>query len=82
MPNSILEWGIALILSLQGLGDWLVTPMNFFTFTGTPEFYLLIMPVIYWCWDSRLGLRVGIIFLLSTGHTGSIPRYGCWPGQS
>jgi membrane-associated phospholipid phosphatase len=64
VPESVLEWGIALILTLQGLGDWLVGPMNIFTFTGNPEFYLLILPVIYWCWDSRLGLRVAIIFLL------------------
>ena len=64
MPESVLEWGIALILTLQGLGDWLIGPMNIFTFTGNAEFYLLILPIIYWCWDSRLGLRVGIIFLL------------------
>jgi len=64
MPESVLDWGIAVILYLQGWGDWLVGPMNIFTYTGHPEFYLLILPVIYWCWDSRLGLRVGIIFLL------------------
>jgi membrane-associated phospholipid phosphatase len=64
MPESILEWGIALILLLQSLGDWLVGPMNLFTFTGNIEFYLLILPAIYWSWDTRLGLRVAIIFLL------------------
>lgn len=64
MPESVLEWGITVILTLQSLGDWLIGPMNIFTFTGSSEFYLLILPVIYWCWDSRLGLRVGIIFLL------------------
>lgn len=64
MPNSVLEWGIAVILSLQGLGEWLIGPMNIFTFTGNPEFYLLILPAIYWCWDTRLGLRIGVILLL------------------
>jgi len=28
MPESVLDWGIAVILTLQGLGDWLVGPMN------------------------------------------------------
>lgn len=65
MPQNILEWGIALILTLQGWGDWLIGPMNLFTFTGSAEFFLLIMPAIYWCWDSRLGLRLAIILLIS-----------------
>jgi len=65
MPENILQWGITLILALQGLGDWLIVPMNAFTFTGSQEFYLLIMPAIYWCWDSRLGLRVGLVLLIS-----------------
>ena len=64
MPEIVLEWGIAVILILQSFGDWLIGPMNIFTYTGHPEFYLLILPVIYWCWDDRLGLRVGIIFLM------------------
>jgi len=34
MPNSVLEWGIDLIIGLQGFGDWLVAPLNLFTFSG------------------------------------------------
>jgi len=64
MSESILEWGIQVILALQGLGDWLIGPMNVITFIGNTEFFLLIMPALYWCWDSRLGLRVGIGLLL------------------
>ena len=41
MPDNVLEWGIGLILVLQELGDWLIGPMNVFTFTGNIEFYLL-----------------------------------------
>ena len=52
MPESVLEWGIAFILTLQGLGDWLIGPMNIFTFTGNAEFYLLILP---------LSIGVGIV---------------------
>ena len=67
MPESVLEWGIAVILALQGLGDWLIGPMNIFTFTGNPEFFLLILPAIYWCWDVRLGVRIAIILLVGLG---------------
>jgi hypothetical protein len=41
--------------------------MKLFTFMGTAEFYLLIMPVLYWSIDATLGLRIGIILLLSDG---------------
>jgi membrane-associated phospholipid phosphatase len=67
MPENILDWGISVILALQGLGDWLIGPMNIFTFTGNPEFFLLILPAIYWCWDARLGVRVAIILLVGLG---------------
>jgi len=67
MPEHVLEWGISVILTLQGLGDWLIGPMNIFTFTGNVEFYLLILPAIYWCWDARLGVRVAIFLLLGLG---------------
>lgn len=61
-----LEMGLPIIIWLQSLGDWLITPMHFFTFLGDQEFYLILMPAILWCFDVGLGLRIGIIFLLST----------------
>lgn len=67
MPESVLEWGIALILSLQGLGDWLIGPMNGLTFMGNQEFFLLILPALYWCGEVRLGVRVGLLLLLGLG---------------
>jgi membrane-associated phospholipid phosphatase len=59
--------GITIILYLQSLGDWLVTPMKFFTFLGEEQFFLLVMPILYWCVDAALGLRIGVILLLSAG---------------
>jgi len=49
----------------QNLGDWLITPMQLITFLGNEYFYMLVMPVIYWCLDSSLGLRIGIMLLTS-----------------
>ncbi len=52
-------------LFLQSIGDWMIPPMRWVTFLGDEEFYLVIMPAIYWCIDSRLGIRMGLILMLS-----------------
>lgn len=49
---------------LQGLGTWLITPMRLITAMGYEQFFILLLPTIYWCFDQMLGLRVGIIFML------------------
>lgn len=52
---------------LQSLGQWLLLPMMVITFLGDEEFYLLLLPILYWCFDQKIGLRVGIMLLLSNG---------------
>jgi len=47
-------------LILQGLGTWLLTPMQFFSLLGTAPFYLFIAPALLWCLDAGLGLRIGL----------------------
>jgi membrane-associated phospholipid phosphatase len=64
--QTILDFGIRLISSLQGLGDWQTLPMKFFSFLGTEEFFMLVLPLLYWCVDSLLGIRVAILLMLST----------------
>jgi membrane-associated phospholipid phosphatase len=60
------ESGIAFIISLQSaMGDWLITPMRFFSYLGNEEFFLLVLPLIYWSVDSTLGLRIGFILVTS-----------------
>lgn len=51
----------------QHLGETLFTPMRFLSFLGDEEFYLVVMPAIYWCYDSRIGLKVGLLLMLSNG---------------
>lgn len=41
------------------------------SFLGSEEFYLLIMPALIWCGDAALGLRVGVLFLLSANLNGA-----------
>jgi membrane-associated phospholipid phosphatase len=62
-----IDSGIAFIIALQAVvGNWLIAPMRFFSYLGNEEFFLLVLPLIYWSVDSALGLRVG--FILVTGN--------------
>lgn len=54
---------IAVTLWLQGLGTFLIEPMRIISLLGVEEVYILLMPVLYWCVDASLGLRVGIMLL-------------------
>jgi membrane-associated phospholipid phosphatase len=54
----------------QNLGEWLFFPMRFFSYLGDEEFYLFIMPAIFWCFDSMLGFKLGMLLMLSTGVNG------------
>jgi membrane-associated phospholipid phosphatase len=60
---------IAINLWLQGLGEWLKTPMLFFSFLGTQNAYMVMMACLYWCIDSELGFHVALTLLLSNGVT-------------
>ncbi len=62
--DTILDLNIPIILFIQNLGAWLETPMQFFTFLGDEEFFLLILPLLYWCIDAGLGFRLGTVLLV------------------
>ncbi|MBI5945847.1 MAG: phosphatase PAP2 family protein [Chloroflexi bacterium] len=63
--QSLIDFGISLIVALQSMGDWLIAPMKFFSYLGNEEFFLLVLPLLYWSVDSALGLRVGVILVTS-----------------
>ncbi|NIM95277.1 MAG: phosphatase PAP2 family protein [Anaerolineales bacterium] len=66
----MIEWlkeGIPFMVWLQSLGDPLTLPMKFFSFLGTEYFYMLLLPLLLWCIDIGLGLRIGILMLTSNG---------------
>lgn len=56
---------LAVTFWLQNLGSWLAEPMRIISFFGVEEFYILLMPILYWCIDASLGLRVGIMLLIA-----------------
>jgi membrane-associated phospholipid phosphatase len=63
---------IDFILFLQTLGAWLKPLMQFFSFLGEENFFIVVMPAIYWSIDPSLGVRVGVALLLSAGLNGTL----------
>src|SRR5512140_3411576 len=64
--EAIWNSGTSWVIYLQNLGSWLKTPMEAFSFLGTENFFLVLLPALYWCVETGIGLRIGIILLLST----------------
>jgi membrane-associated phospholipid phosphatase len=64
--DAILTLGILIVLFLQGLGAWLETPLQFFTFFGSEEFYLFFAPALFWLVDPVIGLRTGLALMISS----------------
>jgi glycerophosphoryl diester phosphodiesterase/membrane-associated phospholipid phosphatase len=55
---------------LQAGPGWLTTLMHVVTFIGDEEFYLLVFPILYWAISRRLGIRLGVMLLLTAGING------------
>lgn len=63
--DNLLNFGLQIIVWLQGLGTWLTPIMKLFTFLGNEQFYLLVAPAILWCIDATLGFRVGLFLMIN-----------------
>ncbi|PKP56705.1 hypothetical protein CVT91_12395 [Candidatus Atribacteria bacterium HGW-Atribacteria-1] len=64
--DTIFQWGLNFIIMIQQIDTPLLD--SFFraiTSLGDELFYLLLFSFLLWCVDFYLGIRVGIIFLLS-----------------
>jgi membrane-associated phospholipid phosphatase len=64
------EFSFLIIQALQTLSPTLDVLMNFFTFLGRIEFYILLIALLYWVVNNQLGFRVFLI-LLSTDFVSS-----------
>jgi membrane-associated phospholipid phosphatase len=55
-----------IILGIQTIAnpvlDWFFMAI---TFLGNEDFYIAVLPVIYWCVDKKFGIRLAIVFLAS-----------------
>jgi len=61
--NTIYSFGILLIQALQTMSPVFDGVMKFFSFLGTIEFYLLLIPFVYWVVDAKVGFRLLLVLI-------------------
>ena len=64
--EDALNWGVGVVLWSQQFSPALDLPFKILTSMGGEVFFMLILPLIYWCVDRRSGIRLTILFLLSS----------------
>lgn len=63
--DSVLDWGVEVVLWFQQASPQLDGLFAAFTFLGDEEFFLLLLPLIYWSINREMGVRLMVVFLLS-----------------
>jgi membrane-associated phospholipid phosphatase len=64
--DPLTQWSLDLIATLQQVHPALLVFFRGVTFLGQPQFYVLILPLLLWCVDVRLGARVAVFLLMSS----------------
>ena len=63
--SGLIDFGIDWIVVFQRLSPALDGIMNFFTFFGLVEAYMILIPLVYWCINRTWGFRVFLVLLLT-----------------
>ena len=63
--DGLLDLEVNLNLFLQSLGDWLTVPFQGISMLATEYFFIFIIPLVYWCIDALMGLRMAFLLVIS-----------------
>ena len=64
--ESLVPWGTEVIVWAQSLGNgFLESVALFFTWLGNEEFYLVVLPLVYWCIHKPAGVALAFLSMLS-----------------
>lgn len=63
--DALWEAEIVPIRWLQGLGDWLALPLGVLTHLGSQSVIIVVLAVVFWCFDSRSGARLFVVVAAS-----------------
>ena len=79
--QSLVPPGTEFLVWLQSFsGNWLEAIFRLFTILGNEEFYLFLLPVVYWCISRRVGVGLAYLSMLSVWannvvkHLFDVPR--------
>lgn len=64
--DTLLDWELDLIIYIRNLLPGLTGIFEHLTSLGGEMFFLVLLPLIYWCLDRRTGARLIVLFLIST----------------
>ena len=73
--DSLLPFEIQISMMIQSLGNWLYLPMRAFSWLGSEQAFLILIPTLYWCVSPGLGLRIGVM-LLATNSVNTVLKIG------
>ncbi len=68
-------WSLSGVIGLQALGGWLTAPMRIITFLGDEQFYLIAIPLVYWCIHKSLGVDFAVLLMLSSLTNGLLKSF-------
>lgn len=67
VPNmdNLIQWGLAVVLWIQTFRNPLLDQF-FLTINvlGDEQFYVLFLPLLFWCLHKPIGMRIGFLFLV------------------
>ena len=64
--EAILQWGLDCIRLIQSYANPPLTfCMRIITSLGSAPAYIVLLPLVYWCYDEKKGLRLGAAVLIS-----------------
>ncbi len=64
--SDVLQWGLDLIISIQEFRSPLLDDIfRAISFLGEEEFFLLLIPLLFWCVNAGMGIRLAILVMLS-----------------
>jgi membrane-associated phospholipid phosphatase len=81
--ESLVPWGTEVIVWAQSLGDgFLESVALFFTLLGNEEFYLVMLPLVYWCIHKPAGVALAFLSMLSAWINSAIKFLFAFPRPS
>ncbi|MBX3047745.1 MAG: phosphatase PAP2 family protein [Anaerolineales bacterium] len=66
MFEWLIDSGVAFTLAVQSWAGGLAEFWQALSFLGTTEFYLVLLPLIYWCFDKAFAVRLTFLLLIGS----------------
>ena len=64
--SAVYEWGIDVIRVIQSIQSPLLTAiMKGISSLGSENFYIIIVLILFWCWNEKKGFYLGLLIIVS-----------------